>query len=303
MPKKKTHEEYVAEAQNINPNIEVVGEYIDSKTKILHRCLIHNIEWMVRPDNIIHGKGCPECAKENRIKNNRMAHEEYVEQLFTKNPAIKVIGKYVNARTPILHKCIIDNYEWMTTPDKTLRGRSCPKCAGNIKKTHEDYVCEMSLVNPNIEVIGQYIDAKTPILHKCLIDRNTWYVRPNDILMGKGCPLCAESKGEKAVRLWLDKHNILYVCQKTFKNCKNTRMLPFDFYLPEYNICIEYDGEQHFEPVDFANKGKEWANKQFDIRRKCDKIKTEYCENNNIKLFRIPYFKNAEEELNNFLFI
>lgn len=80
-------------------------------------------------------------------------------------------------------------------------------------------------------------------------------------------------------------------------------MLPFDFYLPEYNLCIEYDGEQHFKPVDFANKGREWADKQFEIRRTCDEIKTEYCKKNNIKLLRIPYFKNIEEELNIFLFI
>ena len=303
MSKKKTHEEYIIELAIKNQNIEIIGKYIDAKTPIIHKCKIHDVEWMARPDNILQGKGCPECAKKNRIKNKRMTHEEYVSQLFVKNPTIEVIGKYVNAKTPILHKCTIDGYEWMVMPDKTLRDRGCPKCAGNIKKTHEDYIREVFLVNPDIEVIEQYIDAKTPILHKCLIDCNIWCARPNDILMGKGCPQCTESKGEKAVRLWLNNRGILYTCQKMFENCKNTRMLPFDFYLPEHNICIEYDGEQHFKPIDFANKGEGWANEQFEIRKKCDKIKTEYCKDNNIKLLRIPYFKNVEEELNNFLFI
>ena len=65
---KKTHEEYVNEVFLVNPNIEVVGEYIDAKTKILHRCLIHDVEWMVSPTNILSGKGCPECAKQKRKK-------------------------------------------------------------------------------------------------------------------------------------------------------------------------------------------------------------------------------------------
>lgn len=76
------------------------------------------------------------------------------------------------------------------------------------------------------------------------------------------------------------------------------RPLPFDFYLPEYNICIEYDGEQHNRSVKHFG-----GDKAFYTRIKHDNIKNEYCKNNGISLLRIPYFKNIEEELNNFLFI
>ena len=77
------------------------------------------------------------------------------------------------------------------------------------------------------------------------------------------------------------------------------KTLPFDFYIPDLNICIEYDGEQHFEPVDFGGKGKEYAEKRFKAQQKRDNIKTEYCKNNNIKLIRIPYweFDNVENIL------
>lgn len=303
MAKQKTHEEYVAEVAIKNPNIEVVDKYVNAKTPILHRCKIDGHEWMASPTNILSGKGCPECANKNRADKNGISHDEYVRILHIKNPNIEVVGIYVNARTPVLHRCKIDNYEWMPIPDKVLSGQGCPKCAGNLKKTHAEYVYEVSLINPDIEVVGRYINAKTPILHKCLIDCHIWNARPNDILMGKGCPSCIESKGEKTIRLWLNSHNISYISQNLFDNCKNKRVLPFDFYLPEYNCCIEYDGEQHFKPVDFANKGIEWANKQLEIRKKCDVIKNQYCVDNNIKLLRIPYFKNIEEELNNFLFI
>ena len=76
-------------------------------------------------------------------------------------------------------------------------------------------------------------------------------------------------------------------------------MLKFDLYLPEYNLCIEYDGEQHFEPVRFAGCSIENATQAFENTKINDQIKNEYCKNNNISLLRIPYwdFKNIEEIL------
>ena len=67
--------------------------------------------------------------------------------------------------------------------------------------------------------------------------------------------------------------------------------MPFDFYLPDFNILIEYDGQQHFKPIDFAGKGEEWAIKNMLETQRRDNIKTQYCKDNNIKLIRIPYFE------------
>ena len=362
--KKKTQEEYIIEVAIINPNIEVVGQYVNAKTAIMHRCKIHNIDWMARPDNILHGRGCPECANENRYNIMRRTHEDYVSKVQEINQNIIVLGIYVNARTPILHKCKIDECEWMAIPDNILRGEGCPKCARNNKKNFQEYVYELSLINSNIEVVDDYINAITPILHRCLVHNIEWKIRPNDALRGKGCPICGVeksgnsrlkthvqyveelklinknivaienyngantpilhkclidefewyatphnilcgtscprcnvSKGEKAIRKWLTEHNIEYDSQKRFNDCCDKNSLPFDFYLPNYNCCIEYDGIQHFEPIDYFG-GQE----SLEYTQKHDKIKTEYCQNNNIKLLRIPYFKNIEEELNNFFF-
>lgn len=102
MSKKKTHEQYVAEVAEINPNIEVVGIYTYAKTKILHRCKIDGYEWYILPNNALKGYGCPKCA--NTIKKT---HEEYESQIKETRKDIIVIEKYVNARTPILHKCNI----------------------------------------------------------------------------------------------------------------------------------------------------------------------------------------------------
>ena len=194
---------------------------------------------------------------------------------------------------------------WDVQPSSVLQGHGCVKCksdkiSNKLSKTHEQYINELKNINPNIKVIEKYIGANTPILHKCLIDGYEWYVKPSNILSGYGCPKCNESKGEKIICEWLNKHNIKYDSQKRFVNCSDKNPLPFDFYLPEYNCCIEYQGKQHYESIKYFG-GQE----QFEYIQKHDVIKNEYCKNNGIPLLRIPYYKfdNIEEELNNFLFI
>lgn len=295
---KKTHEEYIKEVELLNPNIEVVEKYINAKTPILHRCKIDNHTWKAAPTDILCGKGCPYCAK-----NIKRTHDEYVFKVSFVNPNVEVVGQYINLSTSILHKCLIHNIEWLAYPSSILRGCGCEECkkekVGNkLRKSQEIYVDEVFLVNPDIEVIGIYINANTPILHKCKIDGYEWYASPANILYGYGCPVCHESSGERQVRQWLSKHEIKFEYQKVFEDCRDIMPLPFDFYLPDYNIAIEYQGGQHYKPVErFGGEEK------FKLQQKHDNIKREYCRNNNIKLLEIPYYTNVEEELNNFLFI
>jgi very-short-patch-repair endonuclease len=118
--------------------------------------------------------------------------------------------------------------------------------------------------------------------------------QPLHHLNGSGCPICKTSKGEKLIKKLLDGINIKYDYQKRFKNCKNTKPIPFDFYLPDYNICIEYDGIQHFKPISIFGGKKSLENQKIK-----DKIKNVYCEKNNIKLIRIKYTDDINYILNN----
>lgn len=101
------------------------------------------------------------------------------------------------------------------------------------------------------------------------------------------CPSCSNvsSKGELEIKKILEEMDVNFIPQYKFSDCKYKRCLPFDFYLPDYRICIEYDGEQHFE-ICFSQSQEE-----FDTSIKRDKIKDDYCVKNNIKLIRIPYFE------------
>lgn len=298
---RKNHKQYIKELKILNPNIIVVEKYVNANTPILHKCLKDGYEWYARPGNILSNKGCPKCA--GVIKRSQ---EEYIEKLSSINPDIDVLDEYANAHTPILHKCKKHNIIWKTSPASVLQGCGCIECSkeklsAKNKKSHDQYVEELKKINPNIVVSDNYVNSWTPILHKCLVDNNEWYAAPVRILYGNGCPKCNksnESKGEREIRLWLDGQHIIYETQKSFKDCRDIRPLPFDFYLPRYNKIIEYDGEQHFKSVEYFG-----GDKAFECRIKHDNIKNEYCKNNDISLLRIPYYKNIEEELNNFLFI
>lgn len=296
--KTKTNEEYFEYLKNNNPDIVPLEPYISMKTKILHLCKKHNIEWYVSPDNILHGHGCRLCGNEKISNNCKITYDDYVKRLKEINSNIVCTGNYINSTTHAKHRCLIDGYEWDAVPSSILSGRGCPKCGGTLKKTNDVFVKEVNKINRNIDVIGIYTTARTKIMFKCKKCGNAWNAYPYSILEGTGCPKCNESHGEKEVQNWLDKHNISYVRQMKFDKCIDIALLPFDFYLPNNNICIEYDGKQHFSPVDLYG-GKQG----FIIRKKHDDIKNKFCEENNINLIRIPYYKNVETELNNSIYI
>ena len=286
--KRKTHEEYVEQVAFLNPNIEIIEVYNGAHTKILHKCKIDGYEWAARPANILSGKGCPRCAK-----NERYGHDGYVNRILEINPNIEVIGHYIDNNTPILHRCKIDGYEWTAIPNHILKGQGCHRCNGVERYTQKEYVKRVFETNQNIEVLGVYINAKTKILHRCKIDGYEWLVAPDSILQGHGCPKCsAISKGEKIISNWLDDKCIFYIPQKTFDGCKDIIALRFDFYLPDYNILIEYNGIQHYEPVAYFGGEEGFQN---TVKR--DKIKENYCKENNITLIKIPYYADIYEEL------
>jgi hypothetical protein len=98
------------------------------------------------------------------------------------------------------------------------------------------------------------------------------------------------SYGEKKIYDFLNEHKIKFKYNSPIIGCKNVNVLRFDFYIPEMNICVEFDGIQHFQEVDFFG-GEE----EFERTKKRDLIKNTFCEISNIKLIRIPYFLTDDE--------
>lgn len=426
MGKRKTHEEFILEMKEINSNIEFLNNYNGAKTKILCRCKICNYKWYVSPNNLLHGRGCPKCSK-----NAKKTHDEFIYDLQQVNKNIIILGKYTNSKEKILCKCKIDNHEWYATPSSLLNGYGCPKCSGNAKMTHEEFINRLFDINPNIIVLDNYNGVNKKLLCKCKIDGHKWYAKASNLLyLQRGCPECSKrnkseekrlttdefqsklenfnikystfwitydkyinnttkmkfickkdgyelittfanlqycrcygcerkiyrkklsnhiekhmlpieiigeyensfskikcickicnkifyttpnsiisqnsihgecayynkSKGEDFICDFLNKYNITFNSQQTFEDLKGVGgyKLRYDFYLPTYNILIEYQGKQHEEVIEYFG-GVE----NFKKQQEHDKRKREYAEKYNIKLLEIWYwdFKNIEEIL------
>lgn len=159
----------------------------------------------------------------------------------------------------------------------------------NMKKNTIDYFIAKAILkheNKYDYSLVNYINNKNKVKIICTT-HGEFEQRPDHHLKGQGCPICKESKGEREIRKYLNDNNINFISQKRFKECRNILPLPFDFYLPDYNICIEYDGEQHFKKFRF-----EKTNENLIARQNNDKIKKNFCDKNKISLLRISYNEN-----------
>ncbi|MCK9415301.1 hypothetical protein M0Q97_01430 [Candidatus Dojkabacteria bacterium] len=196
---------------------------------------------------------------------------------------------YINNKIPVIIICP-EHGQFIQRPDSHLRKIGCPvcgqiKCAKNQLKSLETFIVESNIkhgfkYNYDSTI---YNGSHKKVLIRCL-KHGYFSQTPNAHLKGCGCPICTESHGEREIRVFLQNNDINFIYQKTFKGCKYKNLLKFDFYLPKYNICIEYDGKQHFSS--FYKFGGEEILK---IQKIKDSIKTKYCNDNNIFLFRINY--------------
>lgn len=286
-----------------NTNLILLSDkYVNCKQKLEVLCTKHldkGVQYKSL-DDIVSGSYCKYCGIEKRGKIFRISDASIKKRceelgLIYVDRYVKNKGTWVKFKCPKHLSKGTQEAAWDHFRNCSL---GCVYCAGRYKTT-EDFICEMHEINQNIEIIGTYSGSENPVKCKCKICGHEWSPIGRSLKCGQGCPACTSSKGEIAIRQFLNNHDIKFVSEKTFDDCFYLEKLRFDFFLTNTNILIEYDGEQHFTPVDFANKGLEWANKNFELNKIKDCIKDDYCENNNLKLIRIPYweYNNIEEIL------
>ena len=208
---------------------------------------------------------------------------------------------YKNNKTKVCIICHKHNkpFKFWQNPNSHLRGDGCPKCYGNLKLTLEEFIERANKIHGNKYDYSKskYINSQTLIEIICLEHGSFWQT-PHAHLSNQGCPICGESQGEKKIRIFLTKNDIKFEQEKQFNGCKNVRPLLFDFYLPQCNLCIEYDGKQHFIPHDFNSKeSDEKKLENLKLVQLRDQIKNDYCEQKGINLLRIKYDENVEEKL------
>ena len=171
------------------------------------------------------------------------------------------------------------------------------KLLRNKRKSSKKYIQECKEKGYDLP-IEDYIKAIIKINHKCEKCGNVYEQRPDDHLHGRGCPICNESHGERFIRNYLDNHSIKYIPQKKFNDLKDKTYLSYDFYLPDYNILIEYQGIQHYESINIKGSGKYSNLKKQQLH---DKLKREYAKNNGYKLLELKYTLDTQELVNKYL--
>ena len=204
---------------------------------------------------------------------------------------------YDGYRTPVRIICPIHG-EFEQSVDNHLTNKSgCLKCSrDNHRMTTDKYIEKAKKVHGDKYdySLVDYINDKTKVKIICPV-HGEFNQRPFIHLNNHGCPECSQFKGEKRITEILQKNDIRYETQKTFNGCRYKRKLKFDFYLPEYNTCIEYDGEHHFREVKYYG-GSDFL----QVSKNRDFIKNSYCKDNNITLIRIKYteFDTIEDIIN-----
>lgn len=267
----------------INKHGECLSDtYVNCVTKLKFKCE-KNHEWETKPYYMVSkSTWCPKCnqnAKDNINTFHEIAKEHNGECLSV---------EYINARTSLEFKCN-KNHTWFAKPSDIKFSKSwCPKCAGSYRLTIDE-MKEIGESRNGKCLSNIYHNGNTKLKWECN-NGHQWLATPIMIKSGTWCPICRESKGEKFIADYLDNHNINYVREKTFDNCKGIRnKLPFDFYLPDHNMCIEFDGKQHFVPTNFYGCSDKLSLKSFNELKINDKIKNKFCQLNNIILIRISY--------------
>ena len=290
-----TKEEWTASARKVHGDKYDYSkvEYVNNKTKVCIICNEHGGFWQT-PSDHLQGKGCHKCkgdktrerctsTKEEFIKKAREVHGDKYE--YTK-------VEYVNNRTKVCIKCHKHGKFWQV-PSSHLNGNGCPECANEVtgercRLSKEEFIKKARETHGNEYDYSkvEYVNNKTKV---CIIcpEHGEFRQAPHSHMQGVGCPKCNLSHLERSVMVYLDKVGIQYVYQKRFDWLG---LQSLDFYLTDYNVGIECQGEQHFFPVDFRSKGVEWACEMFKKTVSRDKRKKALCEKHGVKLL---YFGNV----------
>lgn len=295
---------------SVNSNVKIKWKCNNSSCKCIHKWTA-TINKRTRTNST----GCPYCAiNSNKIcpclsKCNSFGFlcPELVDQWSDKNSK-NPYNYRQNSTNIIIWKCYrkCGNHEWKISIKNRAGNKKsgCPYCAGQKICPCKNKCNSFGYLHPNLtKEWHSDKNEKSPfeytlysgklIYWQCLKYKDHMWktsicsrTRKNKT----GCPQCASSKGEKLVSKILDKLDIVYQTEKTFPQCKHINLLRFDFYLPNFNICIEYDGRQHTQPVDHFG-----GQKGFEKTQRRDKIKNDYCKQNNIHLLRVSYDQTTEQ--------
>ena len=288
MRKKLTTKDFIERAIKVHGDKYDYSKvkYINNRTEVCIICPTHGEFWQ-RPDKHLLGHGCNLCCKTG-IKSNTNTFIEKAKKIHGNKYDYSKVN-YVNNHTKV---CIIcpKHGEFWQTPNSHLNGNGCFDCSYETRNTYkrlgiDAFIEKAKKIHGNKYDYSKvkYTNALTKVCIICPKHGEFWQT-PHMHLRGNGCQKCRQSKLEKEIELLLSKNNIKYIEQCGKSTFSWLSKMKLDFYLPEYNIAIECQGEQHFKPIEHFGGNEEF--KMVSIR---DKRKRKLCDENHIKII---YYAN-----------
>ena len=312
MPSKYTPEKIIEKINEKHHGTIYVNkdDLVDCQTDVEFTCNICGYKWKTKPYSVIAGHGCRRCYDKRNSESRIIPLEEINERLKHSGCNAQIIGEYIDTKHKALAKCDKCGYEWRTNPNDMLRGHGCPKCHDvweGRRKTKEQFIKEMEdlyIGEYQYIIDSEYVTLKDKIKFICPIHGEVEQLVETH-MKGGGCKFCSESRGEKTIRRILEKNNINFIPQfrgfnwlKTNKYCS----LSYDFYLKDYNIAIEIQGKQHFEPTKFGNETEEKMLKELKLCQERDLKKKKLSIENNVTLVyyldkKFEKYMNPDEDI------
>lgn len=208
MGKRKTQEEFLKDIKRRgNPNVIILGKYQSWDKPVECTCKKHSdFTWEATPLNLIHGTGCPKCARE-KGKELRKTNEEFLQQMKeTGNPNVIVLEEYKGNRTKLRCQCKSNpNHIWYATPANLQKGRGCPFCRNEkngkmFSISEEEFLRRFNATGhpDELEIIGKYEKLDKKIQVRCKKDReHIFEMAPHFLIQGHHCPYCTGHKVQK----------------------------------------------------------------------------------------------------------
>lgn len=286
--KRKSVSDFVLEANTIHNNkydyTKVI--YTNRNNKVTITCPIHG-DFEQTPNGHLKGYGCYNCGR-NKTKTTEHEFITKIKEVHGDFYDYSNLN-YSSALNPVTIKCPIHG-EFTQIANNHLNGSGCKECSldkisNDFSDNTDIFIEKAKLVHGNKYDYSQvnYIDNMTKVKIICS-KHGVFEQLPSNHKSGSRCPLCTISKGEEMILEFLLENKIDFIPQHRFKDCRDKRPLPFDFYLPKYNTCIEYNGRQHFEIIE------QWGGTiGLKDRQKKDEIKVKYCRDKNINLISIKH--------------
>ena len=287
---KTTKEEFLERLKDSKTDYYVLEDFNGWDKPLAVECKTCGYGNTVRPRTILNSGVCPKC----KGKRYTRTLDEFLKII---PESVEILSGYENIESRVKCKCKKCNNEWECYAYNLATGHGCKECgyeiaSEKISYTKTEFDKKLIEVTNEIICIGEYTRTHNKALFECCKCGHQFRATPHNVLQGSRCPKCSVvSKGEELVSKFLEENNMQYIPQMKFDGLVGVggRKLSYDFYLPEYNILIEYQGIQHYQPIPLVSRQGLTPEEQFEIQINHDERKRNYARDNGFNLLEIPY--------------